>query len=226
MFAMKILLGMFLAITVCTADERGSAQDLDDSWLEDFSEQQAVLQVSEGELVFLTERSESETLHSINHITITESSLDTGWVQVDQCYRGLDAVPRTEIVYRYREMRNLHILDSTNIEQATAGTQSVELTNVKQNASLCIRTDARILQQTDAGHFSLRNGPFHRRFLDGYFPLHVRFTVHYPSALLAFESSMPQKQPGFMVQTQPGEVAIDTWFAGVLTIEIRFLETD
>ena len=211
-----------LTLPVSVADNSGHSKDPLDSWLNDFTDAQSVPQVGKGELVFLAQPPQSRVLHSINNITITASSLETGWVQVDQCYHGLDAVLQTEVIYRYREMRKLHIRNSTNIGQATARNQSVELTNVMQDASLCIQAEARILQQMDDGRFGLRNGPFHRRFLDGYFPLHVEFTVRYPFELLVFARSVPETQPGFTVESKQGLVTIDTWFAGALTIEIQF----
>lgn len=216
----------FLTLPVSVADEIGHSQDPDDSWLDDFTEEQSVHQVGKGELVFLAEPPASKTLHSINNITVTGNSLETGWVQVNQCYRGLDAVPQTEIIYRYREMRKLHIRNSTHIGQAVARGQTVELTGVMEDASLCVQADAKILQQMNDGRYSLRNGPFHRRFLDGYFPLHVGFTVHYPPALLVFTGSVPETQPGFTRVSSPGKVAIDTWFAGTLMIEVQFLRKE
>lgn len=221
--AIALLFCSFLALPFCVADDTWRFEDPVDSWFDDFTEDPPVPQVGKGELVFLAKAPQSKALHSINDITITENSLETGWVQVDQCYRGLDAVPQTEIIYRYGEMRNLHIRNSTNIGHAIARDQSVELTNVTEDASLCIQADARILQRMDDGRYDLRNGPFHRRFLDGYFPLHVVFTVHYPAALLALTGSIPETQPGFTVEPEMGKVAIDTWFVGTLVIEVQFL---
>lgn len=181
-----------------------------------------VVQVNEGELVFLSPSPESGTLHSINTITVTRASLDDGWVQLVQCYEGLDAVPAAEVIYQYRNLRRLRIHSKTRIGQAVTSGQTVQLTDVRQGATLCIRADVQILYPQADGRFLLRNGPFHRRFLDGYFPLHVSMDVQFPAKLLHFVDTSPQSQPGFAVDVTGQHVYIDTWFAGTLTVEVEF----
>ena len=48
--------------------------------------------VNEGQLVFLSAPPDGEIHHHINRITITESSLDDGWVKLVQCHEHLDPV--------------------------------------------------------------------------------------------------------------------------------------
>lgn len=184
----------------------------------------SVLQTGKGELVFLSPPPETGTLHSINTIVITRASLDGGWAKIGQCYKGLDAVPAAEVVYQYRNLRHLRIQSKTNIGQAVARGQTVQLTDVRRDATLCIQAEAQILYPQANGGFLLRNGPFHRRFLDGYFPLHVSMDVQFPAKLLHYVGTSPESQPGFTVELKDEHVHIDTWFAGTLRVEIQFSE--
>lgn len=196
-------------------------QDLADEWfLADDVE--AVPQVGAGELLFLAAPPDSRTPLSDNRIIVTEASITDGWVHLDQCYSGLDAVPDAEVVYRYRDMRGLRIVATQNIGEATAGQRSVQLKDVRHDARLCIAAEVRILYVLPDGRRVLRNGPFHRKFLDGYFPLHVSLQVQYPASALRYLGISPQAQPGFAVAADDGRLRVDSWFAGELNIEISF----
>ena len=153
---------------------------------------------------------------------ILDSSLADGWVELHQCYRGLDAVREAEVVYRYKQMRNLRVQSHANIGKAFVKGQSVQLVDVQKNATLCVRAEARILYRNEDGSFTLRNGPFHRKYLDGYFPLHVTVDVQFPTSLLRVVRVIPTAQPGFAVTYASGRVHINAWFAGMLTIEVHF----
>jgi len=95
-------------------------------------------------------------------------------------------------------------------------------------AGLLLTTSALVAQATEqavsdsSGSRVLRNGPFHRTLLDGYFPFHVRLEVQYPPATLRYLGVSPEPQPGFAVDSGDGLLTIDSWFAGALNIEISF----
>ena len=208
------------AATPAQSSDEGSLSPQAEAWLHESDN--AVPQARAGELLFLTAPPAGHTLHSRNTLTLDAESLSDGWVQLEQCYDGLDAVPDAEIVYRYRDLRDLRIASQRNIGRATVDGKSVQLSDVRHDATLCVRLRARILYAGPRGHYLLRNGPFNRRFLDGYFPLHVTLDVSFPPAMLNYAGIDPQAQPGFAVTTGPGAVAIDSWFAGTLNIEITF----
>jgi len=198
------------------------AEDIElEDWVNEETEP-SVPQVSEGELVFLSSPPHGRILHSINTITLSRTSLNDGWVQLRQCYEGLDPVPAAEVVYQYRNMRQLHIRSKTNIGHAVTREQTVQLTDVQHDAILCIEAEAQILYSQPDGSFLLRNGPLHRRFLDGYFPLHVSMDVQFPAKLLQYVGTSPESQPGFAVDVKDQHVYIDTWFAGTLYSEVYF----
>ncbi len=215
-----ICAGLFYAGIAAAGGEAVEDRQLEE-WFHSDGEAE-VPQVGKGELLFLSPPPAAPTLHSINIITIDRASLDDGWVQIRQCHEGLDAVPDAEIVYRYRNMRHLKIQSKHNIGRAFARDKSVQLVDVGHDAELCIQAEAQILYRQQDGGYVLRNGPFHRRFLDGYFPLHVSLRVNYPSKLLVFRGTTPEPQPGFAVRPVEQAVHLDSWFVGTLGVEVRF----
>lgn len=178
--------------------------------------------INEGELEFLATPPKQPVHYLINQLTIDSSSLEDGWVGLRQCHENLDAVPDAEIVYRYRTIRDLRVLSSSGIGKAYIEGQSVQLKNVRRGAELCVEAEVRILER-DGKTFVLRNGPFHRRFLDGYYPMHVTVTVQHPHDLES-RAVLPPAQSGFSVERSSGKLTLDAWFAGRLEIEMRFSE--
>lgn len=215
-----ICAGLFYAGLAGAGGEPADDEQLEDWFNTDL--EAGVPQVGEGELLFLSPPPVTAILHSINSIAISESSLADGWVRLKQCYEGLDAVPEAEVVYQYRNMRHLRIHSKTNIGQAFARDASVQLVGVQHDATLCIEAEAQILYAQNDGSYALRNGPFHRRFLDGYFPMHVSIEVQYPPALLRFAGTSPEPRPGFQVDLAAQAVYLEAWFAGTLGVEVNF----
>lgn len=191
----------------------------DDGW---FLEDDPVVQVSEGEIIFLTETLDTDVLLLRNKMTIDADSLDGGWVKVEQCYEHLDPVPDMAVVYRYTAMRALRILSARNIDQARVQGQSVEMVDVQRDASLCVELEAVKFHHLADGSYVLKNGPFHRRFLDGFFPFRVTTDIYYPDELLEVMGTEPAVQPGFAVNSHNGLVEIDARFAGTLRIKVFF----
>ena len=52
--------------------------------------------------------------------------------------------------------------------------------------------------------------------------MHVSMDVRYPSALLHPTRVVPAPQRGFAVTATAGRVQIEAWFAGKLSVEMRF----
>ncbi|MGW8228996.1 MAG: hypothetical protein ACWGOW_08845, partial [Gammaproteobacteria bacterium] len=119
--------------------------------------------ISEGELRFLIEAPTKPILHSLNILTVYPTSLDDGWVDLSQCYDNLDPVAEAEVVYRYQSMRDLKIVNSKNIGAVLIKGQSIQLTEVKKGAKLCVSAKVRIFYSNPDGSYSLMNGPFHRK---------------------------------------------------------------
>ena len=186
-----------------------------------FEEESSTSGVNEGELTFLASPIDPQTLHLENRITIDDESLTSGWVDLRQCYYNLDPVEKVEVVYRYREIRDLSILSTDKIRKATVEDKAVQLEGVEKKASLCVKAKTKNFY-AEASGFTLRNGPFLRRFLDGYYPFRVSMIVDYPQKAIRLVSVLPEAQQGLLVERRPGTLLIDAWFEGKLSTEIRF----
>ena len=194
----------------------------DESWLDDDSESRA-LQVNEGQLEFIAPVHDESILHSDTHLWITAESMQTGWVRMQQCYRHLDAVGRTDVVYAYREMKDLQLIRAEQITQIHVKQNVVELGRVEKGAVLCVQADVKILQHLSDKTYGLQIGPYHRKFLDGYYPYHVSLTVHYSNNEFQLKQVKPEAQEGFYVTEAPDGLSIDSWFEGELRIRLQFL---
>jgi len=225
--ALFLVSGLIYALGIASA--RAVADEAaDDATMEEWFEQDSSAQVpqaGENEIVFLPSPPDAKTPHSNNRITISETSVSNGWVQLEQCYQGLDAVPELDVVYRYKNMRGLRVISAEHIGKVLVTGQRLQLFDIQRDASLCIQAQAKILYHEHDKHLVLRNGPFHRQFLDGYFPLHVTLNVNFPNRLLQYAGSSPAAQAGFSVKlnADEGSLQVDSWFAGTLYTEIRFV---
>ena len=178
--------------------------------------------VNEGDLVFLAQHPTKQVHHHQNHLIINAESLRDGWVQLKQCHDHLDRVPRAQIMYNKDRIRDLQIVTSGNIEQSWVEGHSVQLRNIHENARLCVQAWTQALKANGDGSYSLQNGPFMRRFLDGYYPMRVSMKIDYGSSGLHLVSMTPQRQQGFDVTERQGHLAFDAWFEGRLKTEFLF----
>jgi len=200
------------------------AAAFDEAWLEDDSEARA-LAVNEGELVFLTEAPAKPAHEHMNQLEVTERSLSDGWVVLEQCHANLDAVPAAEIVFRQDRVRGLEVTEAQAIGAAVVEGPTVQLRDVRRGATLCLRAETRALYPLGNGFYELRNGPYMRRFLDGYYPLRVSLDIRYPASIEVVDYQ-PESQPGFRPEVSARHVRFDTWFEGRLQTLIRFAERE
>jgi len=196
-----------------------------DDWFNDDSDL-SIADVNEGELAFIAPITDKSILHSRSVLSITEKSLETGWVGLDQCYRNLDPVDKTDVVYRYKNIKQLKITDSGNIGEAKVDGQTIQLEDVRSSAYICVQAEVQILEKTSQDTFVLSNGPYYRRFLDGFYPYHVTVSISYPADRLKYTRISPAPQPLFEVIQRPGKLLVDTWFEGILQIDIKFSGAD
>jgi hypothetical protein len=194
-----------------------SAEELD-AWFNGKS----TSEVNEGELTFLTTPPGKPVHYHQNRIRITEDSLASGWTDLDQCHDNLDAVPRAQITFREGYIRNLRVLESRAINEAWVEGPSVQMRDVQPGARLCLSAQTRALNNSGNGYFTLNNGPYMRKFLDGYYPMHVSLRLEYPSRLLQIIDISPMAQEGFNIVEKAGSVNIDTLFEGELRTQVQF----
>ena len=198
-----------------------ATDDVDDEWFEDDLESR-IADVNGGDLVFLTTPPPKPVHHHHSWIILDANSLDNGWVTVTQCHSHLDAVPRSQVLYHRTRARELSILSHENIEAVWIEGHSVQLADIEQGASLCVRVRMRALESNKDGSFSLHGGPYMRRFLDGYYPMHVSMNIQVPREYLRFVDTRPRLQDGFQVMETAEGVYVDAWFEGKLRTEVRF----
>jgi hypothetical protein len=178
--------------------------------------------VNEGPLHFLETPPAQPIHHHQNHIRIETASLASGWVGLSQCHDHLDAVPRAEITFREGLVRDLKIDLASGIGQAWVEGASVQLQQVAPGARLCLSAQTRALRDSGNGYFNLANGPYMRRFLDGYYPMRVTLDVDYPPQSLRQIDVSPPAQPGLTLVEQPGTIRLDAVFEGELNLLIQF----
>ncbi len=201
-----------------------AALPADEAWLDDDAEARA-LAVNEGELVFLTVPPAKPAHQHANQLEITERSLRDGWVLLKQCHSNLDPVPEAEIVFRQDRVRGLRITQARSIGTATVEGPTVQLREVGRGATLCLRAETQALHPLGDGLYELHNGPYMRRFLDGYYPLRVTLDIRYPGSIEVVDFQ-PEDQPGFRPELSPQRVRFDTWFEGRLQTLFRFADRE
>jgi hypothetical protein len=205
------------------------AKDLDRAELERWFESDDLLpqvistdNVNEGDLQFLHSLPVRTVHHHQNKLMIDAESVTSGWVQLSQCHDNLDKVPRAQILYSKDRIKGLKVVSSKNIDESWIENNSVQLRNIHSNARLCVVARTRALKMNEDGIYVLRNGPFMRRFLDGYYPMWVSLEIDFSRSDLQLIAVKPLEQDGFRVKSQKGSISVDAWFEGRLNTEFRF----
>jgi len=179
--------------------------------------------VNEGDLIFLEVKPSKLIHHHSNTLTLYKTSLKDGWVKLKQCHNNLDRVARIQVMFNKNKIRGLKVLKSDEIEKAWVEDNTVQLENVKANALLCIEAWSKALVANKDGSYRLTNGPFMRKFLDGYFPIHVTIEVDFEDTNLKLLSIEPIAQNGFNISRTAKTVNMDAWFEGRLQTNLTFV---
>jgi hypothetical protein len=223
-FALVAFLFTGIASTAeLAANEPLSAEEIEAQWEDDFDLEERIAAVSDGDLHFLPPEGVTGAHHHDNTIRIDSASLRGGWIQLRQCHDQLDAVPAAQITFRPGHIRNLRVELAEAIEEAWVEGHTVQLKNVGRGARLCIGAESRALRYLGEGRYRLQNGPFLRRFLDGYYPMRVTLDVRYPESALSLAAWQPATEPGFDLEQGPGQVSIDAAFEGRLFTCLDFV---
>ncbi|MEN8167738.1 MAG: hypothetical protein ABFR65_09725 [Pseudomonadota bacterium] len=199
-----------------------AAETTEDRSFPDDDLESRLAELSEGELILLTSPPDRPVHHHHNRIQITQESLGHGWVDMEQCHTRLDPVSETQIVYHPERIRNIQILSSAHIEQIRIDGPSVQLSGIDREARLCLSAESRALVSLGEGRYRLRNGPFMRRFLDGYYPMRVTQEISYPVNLLKLRDFRPLPGRAGAVRQTAGRILWDAWLKGRLYTEFDF----
>ncbi len=178
--------------------------------------------VNEGELVFLKIKPEKSVHHHSSLMIIEEKSLNDGWVKMRQCHNNMDVFGEVQIVFKPGRVKQMKVSSAINIEKAWVEGSTIQLVNVQKDASICLEGYSKALTMNDDGSYTLHNGPFMRRFLDGYYPMHVSLDVKYQGTGLKMDEISPGIQDGFTLNSNEEQLGVDAWFEGKLRTKIRF----
>lgn len=196
-----------------------SQQELD--WFNDDSSAR-IAAVNEGPLVFLRQPPAKPVHHHHNIITVTDATVANGWALLQQCHEHLDRVPATQIVFRPERVRDLHIVSFSGMEKAWVEGATVQLREIGPEARICLQLQSQVMFKNTDGTYHVNNGPFMRRFFDGYYPMHVSMEVRLRTDKLRYLDITPPAQEGFEVKASRRQVKFDVWFEGRLQTLIRF----
>ncbi len=197
-----------------------SEEDDDPDWFE-MDIHKLTREVNEGELEFLTQTPKKVIHHHQNNITIGARSLQDGWVQLRQCHHDIGNVGRAQILFREGRIRNLRVVETQNIKEAWVEGASVQLQIDEKQSLLCVEAESLAMTATDDGSYLINNGPFMRRFLDGYYPMRVSMQIELSDSGLRFNRITPESQPGFVVQSSDKAISFEALFEGRLRTEIE-----
>ncbi|MFO8024960.1 hypothetical protein [Thiohalophilus sp.] len=178
--------------------------------------------VNEGNLVFLQQPPDKPVHHHHNKLVISALSLSTGWVWLQQCHANMDEFSRVQILFKKGRIRDLAITRADNISESWVEDNSVQLRDVRAGARLCVSGWTQALENRENGRFTMHNGPFMRKFLDGYYPMRVSMDIDYSGTGLRLVSVSPQQQTGFDVDQRSEGISFNAWFEGRLNTELMF----
>ena len=210
---------LMLVMLTTSVSASPASQEALDAWFNG----NGAANVNEGSLVFLDKAPARPVHHHQNRIHIRPQSLRDGWTRLEQCHDHLDAVPAAQITYREGHIRNLKVTGVRNIKRAWIEGASVQLSGVAYGARLCISAETRALSPSGNGFYVLNNGPYMRKFLDGYYPMQVSLHITYPDTILRVIDISPTPQPGLTVSQHKRHIRIHGWFEGELRTQVQFV---
>lgn len=171
--------------------------------------------VNEGELVFLQQEPAADSARMEKRIDLAWGTLADGWARMHQCHHNLDPAAAVQIVYNGERTRDIRITGRDGVGQAEVVGPSVQMREIERGASLCVEAEVlAILPHPEKAGYVVDNGPFMRRFLDGYYPMQVRLEVSWPEGMLTLQKSEPPAQPGLAIKANPRGVTLDAHFEG------------
>lgn len=189
---------------------------LDDSGLDELTR---ALDATKRHARFSEPFSLEKDYYMTNHITLGANAMTDGWGTLTQCHYNLDPVGKLQIVYNPDRTENIRILSDDGIAMAWVEGPTVQLDDIKRGASICIEADTHALIQRD-DDYVIERGPFMRRFLDGFYPLHVKLSVDWNDLPLIATSMSPPQQTGVYLEQTSNQVTIDYWFRGELRTQL------
>lgn len=210
-------------------DDLSGLTEQEKAWLEsDMVDEN--FHVNRGELIWISPQKTQNQYRLENRIFLTPDSMKTGWVRFEQCHYQLDAINKIEVVYHTERSRQLKAIEFQNIQKVENKSSSVVLIGVKKNAHVCIEGETLSLfpnqslanSQAKDATWTLKRGPYMRKFLDGYFPLQVSEEIHWADTPLQLNSPQNTNQLGKHIKIDGQQLNATYHFEGRLTLNYNF----
>lgn len=223
---MRILTLLLAFTSLPLQAEMDISQDLSDltpeerAWMEDDSELNAIA-ISSGEIRWIEPEKTKNSYRLETDLFIPKSALDDGWINFQQCHFELDAVPKIEVVYHPDKTRSLALSSSKKIEHITVNQASVTLEKVSKGAFVCISGQSKALIKTAKG-YTLNRGPYMRKFLSGYYPMHLKEQINWNKVPLTLISPESTNQLGKSIIATSKHISANYWFEGKLQTHYNF----
>ncbi|MBE0493708.1 MAG: alpha/beta hydrolase [Thiomicrospira sp.] len=163
----------------------------------------------------------AEHYYMTNQIDLNNQSLSTGWAKLTQCHYNLDPVARLQIVYHPEHTKNLIILEDHAIDVSWVEGKSIQMNGLQKGAKICVQADTYALTPQTNG-YKIERGPFMRKFLDGYYPLHVELQINWAGLPLEVSEIFPTPQTGVEVAFNGQSLRLGYWFRGELRPQVHF----
>lgn len=195
------------------AEDYSDLSDEERAFLFDDSEFKA-REISSEQLTFIAPSTVPKGYWLHNIITIEKTSLETGWVQFEQCHYELDPTNLITITYNKERTKNLAVKHSLGIENHAIIGTDIDLKNIQKGAEICVFGETKTLFETDQG-FVMKRGPYMRRFLDGYYPMHVEESISYPSVIEP-DKTQYNNSLGKIFKLYSNSINAQYWFEGAL----------
>lgn len=87
---------------------------------------------------------------------------------------------------------------------------------VSENAQICVTGQTQSLKILGAGKYRIERGPYMRRFLDGYYPMHLSETLNWPGLALQLQDINNQQAIGYSFENAPNQLKANYWFEGMI----------
>ena len=221
-FKIIVLASLLFTSLIAVASDEISPEELERWFNSDSMDPPRYKESNEGRLVFLLDKPQQKLHHHHNALTIYPDSLASGWISLEQCHVNLDKVQAAQILFKQDRIRDIKVLDYKNIKKVWVEGPSVQMEDINENASLCISAFTRSLIHNTDGSYTLRNGPYMRRFFDSYFPLRVTMDLDFSATNLELVKHNPEQQAGYDIKRKNNKLHIDTVFEGKLVTEFQF----
>jgi hypothetical protein len=127
--------------------------------------------VGEGQIRFLKTKPDPNSYTYESKVTILETSLDSGLVQIQTCHKKLDPIRKVVILFNKDRIRDIQVRTMDGIAMAEVRDNRVTLSEVQKGGSICIDLQSKALDSLGNGLYQLNAGPLMRRLFDGYLPM-------------------------------------------------------